>query len=297
MFLSCSRPPQGGDDGEVVILFTGDVLLDRGVRPTAEKRGVGYLFEEVQPYFEEADAVVINLECPLTDTVLPVNKQYIFRADADWASELRRVGVTHAALANNHTIDQGRGGLRDTHRHLCDAGITPMGYGLSQAERFSPTVISKSGQHIAIFNALDLPLENWLPAEDAPDICQATGEQLAQAVHEYHSAHPETRIAVVLHWGTEFQTLPTIHQRRMARRLSDAGADAIIGHHPHVLQPIDSIGSTLVFYSLGNFVFDQQPPLARTSMMARLHFRAGEPVAWDTISVQIVGNRPVVKEP
>ena len=103
-FASCSPTtppvsPSGAEGASLTILFTGDVLLDRGVRRVAEHKGISYLFEEVTPVFREADAVVVNLECPLTDTISPVNKKYIFRADARWAKDLRKAGITHAAMA------------------------------------------------------------------------------------------------------------------------------------------------------------------------------------------------------
>ena len=293
VLAACIHNVTDEDGDEAVLLFTGDVLLDRGVRPVAERRGIAFLFEAVRPWFDEADAVVVNLECPLTDTPTPVGKQYVFRGDARWASELRRVGVTHAALANNHTIDQSRSGLADTYQNLHEAGIVPLGFGFTPAKRLAPAVVIKKGLRIALFNAVNLPLEGWYPAEDAPDICQADTEQLANAVEAWHASHPHDRIAIVLHWGSEYSLQPSIRQRRAARRLADAGADLIVGHHPHVLQPIDTIGRTLVFYSLGNFVFDQQQPLTRASMMVRVHFGCDGLAAWDTIPVEIRQNRPV----
>lgn len=291
--VSCvSSPSSSGGDDTLSILFTGDVLLDRGVRPVAERRGIDYLFQEVEPYFRMADAVVVNLECPLTDTLSPLSKQYIFRGDARWAEALRRAGITHAALANNHTIDQGCRGLQATWKHLVQAGIVPLGYGCSLDEQLAPVIVRKGSLSVALFNAVTLPLENWVCAEGRPGICQPSATQLSDAVSRYRRSHPEQPIAVVLHWGTEFQPQPSMSQRRLARRLADAGADVIVGHHPHILQPIDTLGHTLVFYSLGNFIFDQRQPLARRSMMLRLHFCPGAPVSFDTIPVHIRQCRP-----
>ena len=291
---SCFAPSsRDGAEDELSILFVGDVLLDRGVRPVAEHRGVAYLFAEVESYFHHADAVVVNLECPLTDSLSPVNKQYIFRADACWAADLREAGITHAALANNHTIDQGQAGLSATWRHLTEAGIVPLGYGVSMAEQLSPVLIAKGPLQVAFFNALDFPLENWYCVEGQPDICRPTADELCEAVRLYHAQNPKTKIVTVLHWGTEFQPTPSIRQRRLAARLAEAGADAVIGHHPHVLQPIDTIGHTLVCYSLGNFVFDQRPPQTRESMMLRLRFLPDAPLSYDTIPVRIQQCRPV----
>ena len=290
--MSCTSSPRDIGDDTLSVLFTGDVLLDRGARPVIERRGIGYLLQEVEPYFRQADAVVVNLECPLTDSLSPLNKQYIFRADASWAADLYRTGITHAALANNHTIDQGRRGLQATWQHLVEADIVPLGYGCSAEEQLEPAVVRKEDLRVALFNAVTLPIENWYYAEGRPGICQPTATQLSDAVGRYRAAHPETAIVVVLHWGTEFQTQPSMSQRRLARSLADAGADAIVGHHPHVLQPIDTLGHTLVCYSLGNFVFDQRPPQTRRGMMLRLRFRPRTPVAFDTIPVEVRQCRP-----
>ncbi|MCR5158660.1 MAG: CapA family protein [Prevotella sp.] len=290
---SCSSSPPAAEEEQLSILFTGDVLLDRGVRPMTEHRGVAWLFDSVQTAFRQADAVVINLECPLTDTLSPVNKRYIFRADARWAEELRRAGITHAAMANNHTNDQGRRGLLATYTHLSEAGITPLGFGTSYQQQSAPVILQKGKTRAALFNAAMMTLENWHYVEGKPGICQPTASQLVQTVAAYRAQHPETAIVAVLHWGVEFNSMPSLSQRMLARQLADAGADAIIGHHPHVTQPVDTIGHTLVCYSLGNFVFDQHPPLTRQCIMVRLNVKAGKHVTYDIIPAKIEGNRPM----
>lgn len=294
---SCSSSSSGdGDEDSLSILFTGDVLLDRGVRPIIEAQGISYLFAEVEPYFRRADAVVINLENPITDTLSPINKKYIFHADSRWASELRRVGITHAAMANNHTVDQGEQGLQATYRNLKEAGIIPVGFGKTTRQLLEPNVLTKGSQRVVFFNAITMPIENWHQADEGPCICQPSADQLTEAVRRYHASCPDVRIVVVIHWGVEFQAQPSIGQRMLAARLSEAGADAIIGHHPHVLQPIDTIGSTLVFFSLGNFVFDQHPPITQRSMMVNLHFHPDASVTYDTIPVQIKRCRPTLSK-
>ena len=282
-----------GEEEQLSILFTGDVLLDRGVRPIAERRGVAYLFDSVRAEFRQSDAVIINLECPLTDTVSPVNKRYIFRANAEWAMDLQKVGITHAALANNHTNDQGRRGLQATYQHLTDAGIIPLGYGSDYEQQSSPVIISKGHVRVAVFNAVMMALENWHYLDGKPGVCQPASDSLVSTIADYHQQHPDTRIVTVLHWGVEFNTFPSINQRFLARQLADAGADAIIGHHPHVVQPIDTIGHSLVCYSLGNFVFDQHPPQTRQCLMVRLNIKTGTSIAMDVIPAKIVGCRPI----
>ena len=289
LFSSCRQ--QTGEEGTLAILFTGDVLLDRSVRPWIEREGVESLFEGVSAAFREADAVVINLECPLTTRHTPVGKKFVFRAEPEWAESLRRAGITHAALANNHTIDQGREGLTDTYHALRKAGITPLGYGRTADEQAAPVVIRKGKLEVALFNTIPLPIENWPQAEGKPDICRVSVRRLAAAIRKYKAAHPGTRVVAVLHWGTEFQPVPDMQQRYDARLLAQAGADAVIGHHPHVPQPVDSIGSAPVFYSLGNFVFDQSHPAAQKAAMALLRFTPAGMEA-ETIPVEIRRCRP-----
>ena len=292
MLCACSSSPPTGEEEQLSILFTGDVLLDRGVRPVAEHKGIAWLFDSVQAAFRQSDAVIINLECPLTDTVSPVNKRYIFRADAAWAEDLHQAGITHAALANNHTNDQGRRGLLATYQHLCEAGIVPLGFGTNYEEQSTPVIIQKGKTRVAVFNAVMMALENWHYLEGRPGVCQPSSAQLVQTISAYRHMHPETAIVAVPHWGVEFNSMPSLPQRMLARQLANAGVDAIIGHHPHVTQPIDTVGQAIVCYSLGNFVFDQQPPLTRQCMMVRLNIKAGKPIDYKVIPARIEGKRP-----
>ena len=276
LFLLACAGEKGGD--AFTLLFTGDVLLDRGVRPVVEEKGVEYLFEGVADDFARADAVVINLECPLADTLAPVGKQYIFHADTRWAAGLRAAGVTHACMANNHTNDQSRRGLRSTAQALEAAGIVPVGYGTSLAQQAQPTLIRKGDITVALFNSVTFPLENWVPSDCLPDVCQLSAEALAARIRSYKTAHPNHVVIAVLHWGMEFQQTPSMRQRLGAAALASAGCDAVVGHHPHVVQPLETISndSIPVFYSLGNFVFDQTPPQTRQAVMAEITLRPAE---------------------
>lgn len=123
------------------IAFTGDVLLDRGVRQQIQRGGVKDLFASVA-FLSPSGCYGNQSECPATSVHSPLHKKYIFRAEPGWMEELAKAGISHAALANNHTMDQGRSGLIDTYQHLLSAGITPIGYGTS-SESCQPVVIKK----------------------------------------------------------------------------------------------------------------------------------------------------------
>lgn len=267
---SCNQKTQ---EEHLSICFTGDVLLDRGVREQIEKKGISYIFEDVAPLFKSSDATIINLECPVTKRVSPINKKYIFRGDPEWLTALQESGITHAALANNHSMDQGRSGLEDTYKHLTEAGIISVGYGKNTKEANKPVFISKNGIDVAIFNSVTIPLENWVYLEDRPSINQATVDVLAEEIKRLKVDRTDCYIIVILHWGIEFQKAPTIKQRKEAYQLIDAGTDVIIGHHPHVLQKEELYNDKPIFYSLGNFVFDQTNPDSKKSMIVKINFK------------------------
>lgn len=288
--LGSILPLTAGDT--LSILFTGDVLLDRGIRPYIERKGTEALFAGVRNAFRKTDAVIINLECPLTDVASPIGKRFVFRGESSWAEGLAAAGITHAAMANNHTNDQGRHGLSDTYRNLKKAGIEPLGYGLTTAEQLTPTLIRKGNIKVAVFNAVLFPLENWQHIEGKPGICQPAASTLVKAIKTYKARHPDEYVVAVVHWGSEFQRVPHLTQRRQARLLIDAGTDAIVGHHPHVLQNNETINGKPVFYSLGNFVFDQTHPDTHKSLILTLHFTEQGLTGISTTPVRIDRCRP-----
>ncbi|MDR1919015.1 MAG: CapA family protein [Tannerellaceae bacterium] len=257
---------------ELSICFTGDLLLDRGVREQIDRKGgAAALFSQVSAVWADYDAVVVNLECPVTTRLAPVNKRYVFRADPPCLPALQKAGITHAALANNHSYDQGRNGLEDTYRHLCEQNIRPIGAGSNASQACRPVFVSKGSIRVAIFNSVLLPLENWEYLADAFSLCQASTEELCMQIRQLKSKE-KCYVVVVLHWGTEYAAQAHLQQIRDARQLIDAGADAIVGHHPHVVQPQESYRGKPIFYSLGNFIFDARREGANRGLMAGLTF-------------------------
>ncbi len=279
----------------VTVIFAGDVLLDRGLQNTIRHNGVEYLFRDVAPYFNKADFTVVNLECPITQTEAPLMKKYIFRADDTSAAALAKVGITHCAMANNHTMDQGFIGLKDTYRHLLAAHITPIGYGINDSIRLLPAILDKNGIRIAIFNDCAVSVENYISPKSAPGVANVPIRQLTTEIANFRRENPDTKIVALLHWGHEFSEHPAQHQRMEAAQLFAAGADVIVGHHPHVIQDIDTIRGHIVYYSIGNFVFDQRHPLGRKALMPIITFQK-DTITHQVKEIDIVGNCPKVKE-
>jgi poly-gamma-glutamate synthesis protein (capsule biosynthesis protein) len=266
--LSCTNQ----SNETLTICFTGDLLLDRGVRMQIERYGADTLFSNVSALFHQSDAVVANLECPVTKRKEPVYKRFIFRAEPDWLSALTKAGITHLAMANNHSYDQGRDGMEDTYQALIANGLVPVGSGKNHQVACEPVIVEKGNVQVAIFNAVQMPLENFPFLPDKPCMCQANTEALASAISEFKRKHSGAFVVVVLHWGAEYQPTPMPSQISDAMIMIHAGADAIIGHHPHVIQTISYIEGKPVFYSLGNFVFDPKKPKACDGLIAQISF-------------------------
>ena len=277
------------------VVFTGDILLDRGVRRVIDKHGVDHLFTEgVDSVFRSAQVVVGNLECPATKIQSPVQKLYIFRGEPEWLEALKRHGITHLNLANNHSIDQGREGLMDTRQNIIDAGITAIGAGANMTEAAEPVLLSRTPRNVWLVPSLRLALENYAYLPDKPCVSQEPMDSLLNRVHRLRKADSTAVIIVSLHWGGEHTMHPVNSQRWDARQIIRAGADVLVCHHTHTLQDVEDINGHSVFYSIGNFIFDQSKPENTKACIVRLKITA-ETVTTEAIPLEIKNCVPQMK--
>ena len=257
------------------IVFTGDILLDRGVRRVIEQRGADALFSRgIDSLFRRSQVVVGNLECPATRLHTPVQKRFIFRAEPEWLAVLRRHGITHLNLANNHSVDQGRRGLMDTRRNILRAGIVPVGAGATMQEAARPVLLASRPRRVWLVSSLRLALENYALLPDRPSVSQEPMDSLLERVHRLRRSDPQAVIVVSLHWGGEHTLQPVARQRMEAHQLILAGADVLICHHTHTLQTVETYRGRKIYYSIGNFIFDQHKPLNSRACVVKL--RVGE---------------------
>ena len=269
------------------IVFTGDILLDRGVRRVINQHGVGHLFSDgVDSVFRSAQLVVGNLECPATKIDAPVFKRFIFRGEPEWLDTLRQHGITHLNLANNHSIDQGREGLLDTRRNIVEAGMTPMGAGENMQEASEPVLLASEPRNVWFVPSLRLVLENYAYLPDKPCVSQEPMDSLIRRVYRLREADSTAVIIVSLHWGGEHTLKPVPRQRLEAHQLILAGADALICHHTHTLQTIETFMGKPIYYSIGNFIFDPTKPLNAKACIVRLEVTP-DCVQTETIPVEI----------
>ena len=253
------------------ITFTGDVLLDRGVRQIVEHRSVDKLFSPfVDSVFQSSDLVVANLECPATKIRQPAFKQYIFRAEPEWLQTLKAHGITHLNLANNHSVDQGRIGLADTKKNIQETGMIPVGAGDNMQEAAQPVLLASTPRNVYLLTSLQMPLENFSYLPDKTSVSHEDLDSLKTRVRQLKETDPCCYIIVSLHWGGEHTLRPVPLQRQQAHQLIDAGADALICHHTHTLQTIEQYQGKPIYYSIGNFIFDQKKPINSKACMVKV---------------------------
>ena len=272
----------------VSVTITGDILLDRGVRKVIEQKGMDAVFSPfVDSVFQSSDIVIGNLECPTTKIKEPSFKQFIFRAEPEWLFTLKQHGITHLNLANNHSVDQGRAGLVDTRENVVSAGMIPIGAGRTMEEAARPVLLTSSPRKVYVLASLQLALENFAYLSEKPSVSQEDFDTLVERVRHLRSSEPDSYIIVTLHWGGEHTLQPVTIQRVRAHQLIDAGADALIGHHTHTLQTIEEYKGKPIYYSIGNFIFDQRKPVNSKACMVKLTITK-ESSHVETIPVEII---------
>lgn len=264
-----SPPPKPREEkAELVIAATGDIMmpLSNQMAATRSKEHYNLLFERIAPDLASADITFGNLETPVDHTA-PVSGYPKFNAGPGLLAALKRAGVGLVSIANNHAMDAKPAGLKRTIENIATAGLLFTGGGRTRAEAGQAPVVSCRGITMA-FLAYTYGTNERMPIkkQDVPrvNVLRAGSEaDLALAAADVRKARQSMDLVVVsLHWGDEYKTTPTAWQKRVAEELIEAGADVILGHHPHVLQPIESHVARngrqgLIAFSLGNLISSQ----------------------------------------
>ncbi len=238
----------------VSLVAVGDVMLGRGVGHIIETNSPSYPFLRTMDLIREADVAFGNLESPITSGGISQGA-FSLRADPSVVEGLAEAGFDVVSLANNHVLDYGEAGLLDTVDALEKVGILYAGLKRGTAEGLSPVVFDVQGLRLALLAYDDVA--GYYEAADG-ELGGPARLDPASACEDVRRAAEEADLVVVsLHWGAEYLPAPDDSQREIARGLLEAGADLVIGHHPHVIGAVGSYDDGLVAYSLGNFVFDQ----------------------------------------
>ncbi|QRK11970.1 CapA family protein [Archangium violaceum] len=283
--LLCATPSQ-----RVELVFGGDVIPhgevkeaaadharvdsgDAGPARSINNEGWDHIFGPISNALRSADVAMVNLETPVSGDPRASTAPLRFDAPPAMLHALAAAGVDVVSLANNHAFDQRRAGIQATWAHLAEAGLQGVGSGPSEAAAWEPLILEKRGMRIGF-----LAFTRWLNGARNP-VDPDVSPHVAFVPYPSRSARlglgPESAVELVraaarrcdalivsIHWGIEYSHAPQPDDRKLARALLEAGALAIIGHHPHVLQPIESYRTTsgrdtLIAFSLGNLIANQ----------------------------------------
>lgn len=310
--LGCPGSPTGPTESErqevadrfvpaATLAFAGDV---HGEGKIAEAVAAGRNpLSPVQDILSAADMAVVNLETPLSTRGSPANKTYVFRGPPEMATDIAEAGVDVVTLANNHALDYGVGAMLDTLDHASAAGLATVGAGVDATAAYAPQVVDTPAGRVAVIGLTRVlhtlgwaqgerpPVEagQWQATATRPGLASAYDETAAVAAVGA-AAQVADHVVVAIHWGTERADCPDADQRRLARLLTDAGADVIVGHHPHVLQGVQTIDGALVAYSMGNFVWYHNQAPSRYTGVLQVELPVLDDPAWSFVPAEIAAD-------
>lgn len=248
-----------GSGQPVTFVFGGDVHFEGSLRSKLDANPAGVL-SPIGGELSAADVAVVNLETAITEGGSPAPKEYNFRAPARAFEALAAAGVDVATMANNHGMDYGTAGLADTLAAKAATPIGVVGVGANAGEAYAPWRAEVKGQRIAVFGVTDVLDDSvraaWTATDTQGGLASSKVPEQERFLAAIRAERPNAdTIVVYLHWGAEGDTCPTTRQQELALALVHAGADIIVGSHSHRVQTAGRMGSALVAYGLGNFVF------------------------------------------
>lgn len=248
----------------VRLLFAGDVYLSDHVLEAYDAAGGidGVLSQGYQAEIQAADYFVTNEEFPFSTRGTPApDKQFTFRVHPEKVKLMQEMGIDLVTLANNHALDYGRDAMLDTIDTLDHAGIRHVGAGKNLAEAQKPAIVELNGRTFAFIGATRVyPEADWAAGTDSAGMFSAYDGGAALAEEVKAAKRQADYVIAYVHWGIEREEMPNEVQKSIAHRLVDAGADLVVGAHPHVLQGLEYYQGVPIAYSLGNFVFGSSIP-------------------------------------
>jgi poly-gamma-glutamate synthesis protein (capsule biosynthesis protein) len=247
---------------DIVMLFTGDIYLSDFILNQYNKKGIdGILSESIQEEFQKAHMVMVNEEFPFSNRGSKAeDKQFTFRIDPKYVQIFKDMMINVVTLGNNHVLDYGTEALQDTFTTLQGVDIQYVGAGNNLKEARETKYFDMGEKTIAVLGASRvIPVTDWNAGENKPGLF--TTYDPTALIAEIETAKAQSDYVIVyVHWGIEKKNHPEEYQRKMARQYIDAGADLVVGSHPHVLQGVEYYKDKPIIYSLGNFMFYSNIP-------------------------------------
>ncbi|WP_068786420.1 CapA family protein [Paenibacillus phocaensis] len=285
--VGITEPPSGSDSGvednsdeeRLLIHFAGDTIFSGKVEQRLEKAGYDLPFEYVRGLFQHDDLTVLNLETPVTTGGEPAqDKTFVFKSPPKAIGPMAKAGVDAVNLANNHVLDQGVSGLQDTMKALRQHHVMYVGAGKNSKEAYAPVYFDRKGIKIALLGfSRVVPEPGWVAGSNKPGVASAyVPEPALKAIQA--ARNNADLVLVIAHWGKERTTKLEDHQQELAHAFIDAGADLVIGGHPHVMQGLEQYKGKWIAYSTGNFIFtkSKDPKTWETAVFAASCTRSGD---------------------
>jgi poly-gamma-glutamate synthesis protein (capsule biosynthesis protein) len=268
----------------VDLAFVGDILLDSAPGQTIAAGGDP--FQNVAGILSRVDVTIGNLECPVAAGGQVVDKMFTFRANPATLAKLKS-HIDVVSLANNHSGDYGPEALTETMQHLKNSGIPYFGAGLNLTEAHKPYLFERNGIRIALLGYDEFLPRSFEAGPGRPGVAWSEDEQVVLDIRRAREAGADV-VVPFMHWGWENETAPSARQRQLAKVMIDAGADAVVGAHPHITQGVEMYRGRPIVYSLGNFVFDLfDKPQNTEAWMLRMTVDQMGVVIWNTVVVRI----------
>ena len=250
-------PTAPAEPAPVRVVSGGDVMTDRVVKGYINQYGADAVLRGIAPALEKGDAAWVNLESPLSTLGSPTaGKDYTFEGPPSMAKALAAAGVNLVTMGNNHTVDYGQAALADSIKRLEKAGVQVVGAGVDDKDAWTPAIVkTPEGATIGFLAWSDIIWPGYR-ATSKPGVAEGRTEipRMKKAIRAL--AKEVDYVVVGFHWGIEYEHYPWASQTSEAHAAIDAGADLVIGHHPHVLQGFEAYKGRLIAYSLGDLVFD-----------------------------------------
>ncbi len=233
------------------VIVVGDIMLGGRAKKAVAEFGPDYPFDGMLPLLRRAPIVLGNLEGPFAEKARMQQRNFSYRVDVSLASSLSRAGINVVTLANNHLMDCGRSGVLETLDALSNANLFALGAGTNERTAHEPVILPSGGMRIGLLGYY------WnrrtAATADRPGSAMDPREALEADIRSLRKN--VDRIVVTFHWGVPYEREPSLEDRAKARFAVDCGADAVVGHHPHVVQPFEIYRGCPIFYSVGNFAF------------------------------------------
>lgn len=284
------------DGGKLVKgTVVGDMMLGRSITNKGSKNNYKNMFSGVSDLWKDSDYVAGNLECVLLDNASDYeknDKEIHINAETKTANVLKENGFTLVSLANNHLADFKAKGVVNTLDTLDKVGLKHVGAGRNLTEAAEYDIQEINGVKIATIAVSDIIPKDFAARDSKAGILTTKTLKYYQAVKD--ASEKADLVIANIHWGVEYGMTETETQQQLARNLINWGVDVVIGSHPHVLQPVEKYGDGIIFYSMGNFVFDQGWSRTKDSMVLNYYVDEDGNCSFEITPIRIKDGYPKV---